>query len=379
MDKYDLDEYAPVGEEIRCGVGKPIGEEIRRGVGIIKKSSNLKINDNKIKKMEKDNKQITVTQWSTVNDRCIIPVSNTFNTLEAGYYTINCNPNIGMYFVKENVELNKLYRLPNKATDTILDDISKFWTLEDVYKKYNRVFRRNYLLYSAPGTGKTSLINLMCQDLIEKYNGIVFSLSSAEHIEMYVDAVKRIRNIEPERKIITIIEDIDNFIGDEHQRSSLDTYLLNILDGNMKFGGIVTIATTNYIHKLESRYKNRPSRFDRVIEFPLPNAESRKIFIEKTVCPEDLEKIDINEWVKRTEGYTIDHINELILLYFVFGHSEDESFKTIQDMVDNNARLKNETSENRRKLGFSSFSQEYPVEEAVEEDEDERVYSVQSY
>ena len=369
MDKYDLDEYAPVGEEIRCGVG------------IIKKSSNLKINDNKIKKMEKDNKQITVTQWSTVNDRCIIPVSNTFNTLEAGYYTINCNPNIGMYFVKENVELNKLYRLPNKATDTILDDISKFWTLEDVYKKYNRVFRRNYLLYSAPGTGKTSLINLMCQDLIEKYNGIVFSLSSAEHIEMYVDAVKRIRNIEPERKIITIIEDIDNFIGDEHQRSSLDTYLLNILDGNMKFGGIVTIATTNYIHKLESRYKNRPSRFDRVIEFPLPNAESRKIFIEKTVCPEDLEKIDINEWVKRTEGYTIDHINELILLYFVFGHSEDESFKTIQDMVDNNARLKNETSENRRKLGFSSFSQEYPVgeEDAVEEDEDERVYSVQSY
>ena len=57
MDKYDLDEYAPIG------VGNPIGEDIRRGVGIIKKSSNLKINDNKIKKMEKDNKQITVTQW----------------------------------------------------------------------------------------------------------------------------------------------------------------------------------------------------------------------------------------------------------------------------------------------------------------------------
>ena len=50
-------------------------------------------------------------------------------------------------------------------------------------------------------------------------------------------------------------------------------------------------------------------------------------------------------------------------------------------MVDNNASLKNETSENRRKLGFSSFSQEYAVgeEEVVEEDADERVYSVESY
>ena len=216
------------------------------------------------------------SQWSDMDGK-IIPVSNTFPRLEKGYYSISANPNIGMYFVKENVELNKLYRLPNTATDTVMDDISKFWTLEETYKKYHRVFRRNYLLYSAPGTGKTSLINLMCQELIDNYDGIVFSLNTDIEIELFPEAVRRIRKIEPDRKIIAIIEDIDSFT---ELNSRLNTLLLNILDGNLKLSGLVTIATTNHIELLESRYTNRPSRFDRVVEFPLPNAET-------TTCARD--------------------------------------------------------------------------------------------
>ena len=295
-----------------------------------------------------DDEVKNVSQWSSV-DGCIIPVSNTMPTLERGYYSINFSNSLGMYFVKEKIELNKLYRLPNKATDVILDDISKFWTLEDTYKKYHRVFRRNYLLYSAPGTGKTSLINLMCQELIEKYNGIVFSLTTEQEVSSFPDAVRRIRKIEPDRKIITIIEDIDAFT---QCSNSLNTMLLNILDGNLKLSGLVTIATTNHIEYLEERYTNRPSRFDRVVEFPLPNRESRKMFIEKTVLPEDLEKIDINDWVDKTEGFTIDHINELILLYFVFGHSEEESFETLYAMTKTGGKLKNKSSVNKKSIGF---------------------------
>ena len=289
-----------------------------------------------------------VTQWSNI-DGAIVPVSNTMERLERGYYSINFSPDKGMYFMKEKVELNKLYRLPNIATDTILNDISKFWTLEDTYKKYHRVFRRNYLLYSAPGTGKTSLINLMCQELLEKYDGIIFPLNTEQQITFFPDAVRRVRRIEPERRIIAIIEDIDTFT---QAGSSLNTLLLNILDGNLKLGGLVTIATTNHIEYLEGRYTNRPSRFDRVVEFPLPNAESRRMFIEKTVLPEDLKKINIDEWVKNTEGFTIDHINELILLFFVFGHTEEESFETLFDMTKTKGKLKNKTSVNKKDIGF---------------------------
>lgn len=288
------------------------------------------------------------SQWSDMDGK-IVTVSNTMPRLERGYYTIGASPNLGMYFEKQKVELNKLYRLPNAASDLVLNDISKFWQSEEIYKKYQRVFRRNYLLYSAPGTGKTSLINLMCQELIEKYDGLVFTLNTGADIQMFPDAVRRIRKIEPERRIIAIIEDIDTFAQAD---SSLNTLLLNILDGNLKLSGLVTIATTNHIDYLEARYTNRPSRFDRVIEFPLPNAESRKMFIEKTVFPEDLKKIDIDDWVRKTEGFTIDHINELILLFFVFGHSEEEAFETMFAMTKTKGMLKNKSSVNASNIGF---------------------------
>ncbi len=304
--------------------------------------------DSKMESKQNESIEQNLSQWSSV-DGCIIPVSNTAPRLEKGYYSIGFSSSIGMYFTKEKVELNKLYRLPNKATDLILDDISKFWKSEDVYKKYQRVFRRNYLLYSAPGTGKTSLINLMCQELIDVYDGIVFSLNTEQEIASFPDAVRRIRKIEPNRKIIAIIEDIDSFT---QCSSQLNTLLLNILDGNLKLSGLVTIATTNHIEYLEERYTNRPSRFDRVVEFPLPNEASRKIFIEKTVLPEDLEKINLDEWVEKTDGLTIDHINELILLHFVFGHSEEESFETIYSMSKTRGKLKNKTSVNKKSIGF---------------------------
>ena len=152
-----------------------------------------------------EEEQISATQWSNVND-CIVAVNNTFSKLSPGYYSIGSSNSLGMYFKKENIELNKLYRLPNEATNILLNDIDKFWTLEDTYKKYDRVFKRNYLIYSEPGTGKTSLINIMCQDLIEKYNGIVFSLSNEMELELFVDAMRRLRQIEPDRRVIAIIE-----------------------------------------------------------------------------------------------------------------------------------------------------------------------------
>lgn len=290
----------------------------------------------------------TVSQWSSV-DGCIIPVSNTMSRLEPGYYEINFSQSLGMYFTKNTIELDKLYRLPNDATDLVLNDISKFWTLEDRYKKYHKVFRRNYLLYSAPGTGKTSLINLMCQELIEKYEGLVFSLSTESEIEAFPNAVKRIRKIEPDRRIIGIIEDIDGFV---EASSRLNTLLLNILDGNLKLSGLVIIATTNHIESLENRYTNRPSRFDRVIEFPLPNAESRKIYLEKSIFPEDLERINLEEWVSKTEGYTIDHIKELVTLFFIHGYTEEESFDSVDAMVHKRGRLKNVTSVKKKSIGF---------------------------
>ena len=86
-----------------------------------------------------------VNQWSVIDGK-MVPVSNTVKNLEAGYYSINVSANFGLFFIKNKVHLDKLYRLPNKATDIILDDIDKFWTLEDKYKKYTRSIKRHHYL-----------------------------------------------------------------------------------------------------------------------------------------------------------------------------------------------------------------------------------------
>ena len=58
--------------------------------------------------------------------------------------------------------------------------------------------------------------------------------------------------------------------------------------------------------------------------------------------------------MEKTEGFTVDHINELILLFFVFGHSEDESFETMYAMTKTNGMLKNKTSVAKASIGFAS-------------------------
>lgn len=306
--------------------------------------------------------------WSN-REGCITCVGETFETLDAGYYNFYQSPSIGLYFLKARVETNKLFPLPNESTNVILNDIQKFWSLEKTYKKYGRVYRRNYLIYSAPGTGKTSLIKLMCKDLIEKYNGIVLTISNMDHLQLYPDALRAIRDVEPERKIITIIEDLDAFTDEDNTYGNpVNSLLLNILDGSQTLSNVVTIATTNYIEKIAGRYKNRPSRFDLVMEFPLPNSESRRMFIEKTVLPEDIKKINLDEWVKKTEGFSIDHINELILLYFVFGHTEEESFARVKKMAENNDTLVNETSTKKKVIGFKktqSVCEDNPIGEPL--------------
>lgn len=293
-----------------------------------------------------------VSQYS-INGSSFIPCSKTIKILPKGYYYIKNNPQIGIYFEKQEIYTNKLYKLPNKAVDTILYDIDKFWKSKEQYIKYNRVYRRNYLIYSAPGTGKTSLINLMCEDLINLYDGVIISIRAEDEIYLYYEAMKQLRIVEPDRKIIVIIEDIDNFIGNGQ---CLESELLNILDGNLKFNNTVIIGTTNYPEKMTERYINRPSRFDNVIEFPLPNEDSRKMFIECSVHKDDLSKINVDKWVENTKGYTIDHINELILLHFVFGHSEEESFERIDAMAKRKGILKNEDSLDikNKKIGIIS-------------------------
>lgn len=275
------------------------------------------------------------------------PCKKVSRTLPNGYYTIRKDYTRGIFFRKKEVNLDRLVKLDSYPMyQMILKDIETFWESEEEYIKRGRVYKRNMLLYSPPGMGKTSLINLLVEDLVCNRNGFVISLTDDNDILNFNDAMSYIRAIMPRKPIIAIIEDIDNFIG-EGADSKLETEILNMLDGINKHSNILTIATTNYPENLTERYLKRPSRFNRKFSFSYPDEDLRREFLIKINLPEDIDKIDLDKWVEKTEGWTVDYLKELSDSVFINGYSEEESFKEINDMIKTNI-VKNDKPKNKQ-------------------------------
>src|SRR6185295_4864728 len=74
---------------------------------------------------------------------------------------------------------------------------------------------------------------------------------------------------------ILVLEDLDSLITD-HNRS----FFLNELDGFAANTGVVTIASTNYLERLDPAIMARPSRFDRKYHFGQPRSVERLSYLE---------------------------------------------------------------------------------------------------
>jgi len=165
--------------------------------------------------------------------------------------------------------------------------------------------------------------------------------------------MSKFRQIEPDRKIITIIEDFERLAKDEYYSA----LLLQLLDGNEQLDSIVTIATTNYPENLEKRWTCRPSRFNLVLEYKKPNAEVRKFYICNKLKDGGIDvdsesvKEDIKRYVEKTEDFTFDFVKEAIQGIYVDGIDEDTVFERIEKARKKNGHYK-VTEDDGRKIGF---------------------------
>lgn len=281
---------------------------------------------------DRDNQKFdnqTYTQWAIHSGGKFTPTLATTPILNPGYYEVGSDSQIGYYLERKDINTDELYQLPSAELIDILEDIEKFWKRKDKYKEYNFIHKRGILLYGAPGCGKSATIQLCTKYLTESMGGIVINVTDGDQVEWYSKIINKLRQIEPDRPLVVIFEDIDAIASEGNWTTSM---ILNLLDGIKQIDNVVYIATTNHPEKLEDRITNRPSRFDRRYEIELPNKEVRTAYIQNKLSKEDLKKINIEMWVKESDGFSLAHMRELVISVITMDNSFEDTIARLKGM-----------------------------------------------
>ena len=261
-------------------------------------------------------------QWSSSDGKIFIPTSTTTDKLIPGFYEIDANPNIGIYFEKIQVKTEGIIDFPDTTTNLVITEIQKFWEKEDAFKEFGLTYKRGIILWGPAGGGKTSTLQLVSRDVIKR-NGIVIKFGSPG---LFSQGMRRLREIQSDTPIVVLLEDMDSII-DHHS----ETEVINILDGVDKLDKIVFLATTNYPERLGERIINRPSRFDKRFKVGYLSEKSRKMYFEYLIDNRKLD-IDIDKWVSDTKDFSIAHLKELFVAVIVLGDKYENALATLKSM-----------------------------------------------
>lgn len=292
-----------------------------------------------------NDEKIDYTQWSIVGDGSFVPSPATVKGLPSGLYEIVWNNKMSDWaFMRHSLNTDELYELPTEEIDEILNDVKKFWKKAEIYSQYKLMHKRGILLYGDPGCGKSGILQLCMKHIIDELQGIVINIKDEDSIKSYAESIPKLRQIEPSRPLVVVIEDIDSIAGESSYSTSV---LLNILDGIKQIENVVYIATTNYPEKLEERISNRPSRFDRRYYISPPSADVRKAYLLKKIGQSEL-NFDIDQWVEDTEGLSMSHLKELFISVVVLDNDYDSAINHLKGLK------KAPKNKSRKELGFGN-------------------------
>lgn len=167
---------------------------------------------------------------------------------------------------------------------------------------------KGVLLVGPPGTGKT----LLAKAVSRETNAAFIQVVGSELVQKYIgEGARLVRELfalaREKAPAIIFIDEIDAigssrsndaYSAGDHEVNRTLMQLLSELDGFNTQGNVKIIAATNRMDILDQALL-RPGRFDRIIEFPLPDEEgrrmilsihTRKMHLDKTVSLEKIAK-----------------------------------------------------------------------------------------
>ena len=241
--------------------------------------------------------------------------------LPAGYYEVHIGYD-GPFIQRQDLKTDELIDFSDSVGHTMIKEIKSFWTKAEKFEQYGFLHRRGYLMHGPPGSGKTSLIQMVISETI-KEGGVIFSCTG--NPEALDTNLRILRRIEPDRQLICIYEDIDAIAEVNGEEK-----LLSVLDGENMVDHVVNIATTNYLVKLDDRIKNRPRRFDRVIKVEMPSVAARRAYLGTRF---ELTEQELEKWIKDTEGFSFAALADLVISTKCLDNSYSDSLKVLKTFL----------------------------------------------
>eukprot|EP01062_Namystynia_karyoxenos_P000159 TRINITY_DN1004_c0_g2_i2.p1 TRINITY_DN1004_c0_g2~~TRINITY_DN1004_c0_g2_i2.p1 ORF type:complete len:528 (+),score=224.27 TRINITY_DN1004_c0_g2_i2:99-1682(+) len=264
--------------------------------------------------------------------------------------------------------------LPKEQQERVVGDMAEFLSKDTkrFYVQHGIPYKRAYLFWGVPGTGKTSLI----QALAGKWKRHVCFMQPTDP-KFTDDMLKSAVSTAPSRSLI-VFEDIDALFtkGRENRGKSAVTFsgLLNSLDGVGMPDGQVFILTTNFREQLDAALI-RNGRVDVHVEFTHIGDEQAAAMFARFFS-QDAELAD--EFVATLHKVLEDRVSQLtpaVLQHFFIQERKNSGRQVIEHIPEVLAELKRRESENdsAKDADKEKEKEKEEAKKKSEEEEAERV------
>jgi hypothetical protein len=195
--------------------------------------------------------------------------------------------------------------LPTSIKNDIEQQVMSFFSDQLAFVKFNIPYRRGFLFVGSPGGGKTMMIRHLIRECHARFSPCFMSLNikkgtNEDEVANFFEAAAR------RAPCMVILEDLDSLTKESSVSRSA---LLNQLDGLKPRKGLLVIGTTNNPEDIDPALIHRPSRFDRIWIFEMPDKKLRREYLEHSLPGADPGLItDISE---KTADWSFAYLNEL--------------------------------------------------------------------